>query len=312
MHFPKFRALLATARIANVPSVLSNVWLGVALGSLAGAPKSGDFFSGRFVALGLAGVLLYISGNFLNDWMDRFWDEERRPERALPRGFFTPRLYRNVALLLMAAGVLLAGAVEWRAGGVAVLIVSCIGIYTIWHKRMALAVIPMGFCRALLPMMGALGTLQSGASVACAATLAGMGAISLFCYIVGLSLLARNESLPNPPLGAKFLPLFLFAIPPVFMMAPVIEDFSFHRLGGVIPYLVWIALCLSIFRRPISKYVSALLAGIPLVDWIFLLPFALWMAGGNFSFNPSSATCLLLPPLAVIAALLLQKIAPAT
>ncbi|NJM38948.1 MAG: UbiA family prenyltransferase [Akkermansiaceae bacterium] len=248
MHSHQFHALLSTARIANVPSVLSNVWLGLALGSVAGTGKAGDWMSHQFWALSVAGVLLYVSGNFLNDWMDRSWDEQHRPERALPRRIFTPELYLRAALFLMAAGVSVAGAINWQAGGIAVLIVSCIGIYTIWHKRAALAVIPMGFCRALLPMMGALGTLQNGASIACCATVAGVGAISLFCYIVGLSLSARNESLPNPPASAKLFSLCLFAVPPILVMTPfaISQEISLHWLFGVVPYLVWIALCLSI------------------------------------------------------------------
>jgi hypothetical protein len=314
MHFLKFRALLATARIANVPSVLSNIWLGVALGSLSDGWKSMEFSGEKVAALSLAGVMLYIAGNFLNDWADRAWDQQHRPERALPSRLFAPKRYRNIALILIVAGVLTAGAVHWLAGGVAILIVSCIAIYTIWHKRAAWAVIPMGFCRGLLPMMGALGTLKSGSSIICAATLAGIGATSLFCYIVGLSMSARNESIVNPPPSANILPRCLFITPAILMMATfaIFHEFSAQRLSGVIPYLVWIALCLIIFRKPISKHVSALLAGIPLVDWIFLLPFGLWMLGANHSLDPASAACLLIPPLAFIAALFLQKVAPAT
>jgi hypothetical protein len=314
MHFFKFRALLATARIANVPSVVSNVWLGAALGLLAGEWKAIMFSGGKAAILCLAGIMLYIAGNFLNDWMDRAWDQQHRPERALPSGLFPPRLYLHIALILIVSGILLAGSVHWLASGVAAIIVSCIVIYTVWHKRAAWAVIPMGFCRALLPMMGALGMLKSGSQIACTATLAGVGAVSLFSYIVGLSLSARNESIANPPPSLKILPRCLFAVPAILMVLPffIFHEFYAQRLIGVLPYLLWMTLCLIVFRQPISKHVSALLAGIPLVDWIFLLPVALGMLYANHSMDFTSAACLLIPPLAFIAALLLQKIAPAT
>ncbi|MEO5716834.1 MAG: UbiA family prenyltransferase, partial [Luteolibacter sp.] len=108
-HFPapmnrsgKLHALFATARIANVPSVVSNVWLGVALGIAINTPM-GEGQSGpgipwsHVILLMTAGICLYVGGNFLNDWMDRRWDSENRPERALPRGLFKPETYRNAA-----------------------------------------------------------------------------------------------------------------------------------------------------------------------------------------------------------------------
>jgi 4-hydroxybenzoate polyprenyltransferase len=89
----KIHALLATVRIANVPSVVSNLGVGILLGSI----HDGSEFSWPW-ALMMAAVLFYVSGNFFNDWMDRDWDREKRPERALPRGMFSPKAYLMTAI----------------------------------------------------------------------------------------------------------------------------------------------------------------------------------------------------------------------
>jgi len=100
----------------------------------------------------------------------------------------------------------------------------------------------------------------------------------------------------------------------LFILAPawvtvrwyLVDEFSWKMIAALMAYLVWIALAVSWFRQPISRHVSALLAGIPLLDWIFLLPL---LTASFFSFGITSA---LIPPVAFISALLLQRLAPAT
>ena len=90
----KFRPLLATLRIANAPSVASNVWLGVVLGQMATLELEFNF-AWNAVLPALAGVLLYFAGNLANDWFDRDWDRTRRPERAsLQRRSSPPAVWR--------------------------------------------------------------------------------------------------------------------------------------------------------------------------------------------------------------------------
>jgi hypothetical protein len=79
-------------------------------------------------------------------------------------------------------------------------------------------------------------------------------------------------------------------------------------LIAVLPYAIWILLSLSLWRKPVPVHVSRLLAGIPLVDWIALLPLAL----SGSPTDPFYAACLLIPPTAFVSALLLQRVAPAT
>ncbi|HEX7262211.1 MAG TPA: UbiA family prenyltransferase, partial [Luteolibacter sp.] len=148
----KIHALLSTARVANIPSVMSNVWLGVMLGLVHGMVHVTASLWQKAGFLAVAAVLLYVGGNFFNDWMDRKWDARHRPERALPRGLFAPGLYAGLAAGLIGAGVTLAFVAGLRSGMVALGIAVAIVIYTLAHKRTAWAVVPMGICRGLLPL----------------------------------------------------------------------------------------------------------------------------------------------------------------
>ena len=307
----KLHALLSTARVANVPSVVSNVWLGVALGTVMAAYSNGQSLEVPWMlaaSLAVAGVLLYVAGNFFNDWMDRGWDEKHRAERALPRRLFAPGLYLGLAICLMSAGVGLAWAVNFRSGIVAGGIVIWIAIYTAWHKRSAWAVVPMGICRGLLPVMGFLAIYQFVDTiwpVACA----------LFCYIMGLSLSARHESMKEPPRQVAFMARGLLLLAAV--MVALGNRFLFldrlPSLLGVLPYLAWTGFCLRFWRKPVPKLVSGLLAGIPLVDWMALLPLAMtFMSDSREGAWSMALACFLIPPLAFLSALLLQRLAPAT
>jgi hypothetical protein len=196
---------------------------------------------------------------------------------------------------------------------VAALIVACIVIYTLLHKRTAWSVIPMGLCRAFLPVLGALG-LADASVPGKSAWLVCVGAAPLFCYVVGISLVARSESLPakhrGSPLGLFFVPvaLSLYAFVPVARWG----GSRWLPLLGIIPFVLWIVFC-DVIRLPkVFRSVSLLLAGIPLVDWIFLFPTGLLAAQSNAGLHSFGIACIMIPALAFVSALLLQRLAPAT
>jgi len=89
-------------------------------------------------------------------------------------------------------------------------------------------------------------------------------------------------------------------------------------IAGMIPFAIWLALCLTIFSKPIPRYVSALLAGIPLVDFIAACPLAFITAGEIFggasaiSKFPAMMALLVIPLVAFAVGRALQKLAPAT
>lgn len=302
----KLHALLSTARVANIPSVVGNVWLGVILGLAHGMVEVSDPLWAKFGCLAAAGVLLYVGGNFFNDWMDRKWDAQHRPERALPRGLFSPGLYAGLAVAAAGLGTGLAFAASLRSGLAATGIVVAIIIYTLAHKRSAWAVIPMGLCRALLPVMGSMAFfpyVDRIWPIACA----------LLCHIAGLSLSARYESLAKPPAWVAVAARGLLLATAV-LAAWTNKDLQTGALLGVcgaLPYLAWTGFILRFRRKPVPRLVSGLLAGIPLVDWMVLLPMA-FMLNGSEDAGAVALMCLALPPLAFISALLLQRLAPAT
>lgn len=317
-HSHKLHALAATARLANIPSVLGNVWLGIAVASGATAGPHPEFPLERAAWLGLAGVSLYLAGNFLNDWADRDWDALHRPERALPRALFPAGFYLSVSAVCGLLGLGLAGAVHLRCLGVALAIGICIVLYTRVHKRAAWAAIPMGLCRALLPVLGFAGFLQPDAwfttpwkSGAAALTACAFG---LWCHIAGLSLSARCESLDQPPTGAMRIAWALFPAAALSMLLASRLLLSLPLrfcVLGLLPYVVWVALCLACCRKPVALQVANLLAGIPLVDWIVLFPLALSVDAARWA-TPFPALCLLVPAVALSTGWLLQRLTPAT
>lgn len=306
----KFRSLLATARIANVPSVVSNVWAGAALAVFAnggwdGTPSDWQ----RAGLLALAGVMLYLAGNFFNDWHDHEWDAIHRPERALPRELFPPMLYRHLGFAGAFGGILLAAFVHKHSGMAALAILAFIAIYTQWHKRSGWAVVPMGLCRALLPVMGWLAFRQTDEF-----TLVSVHAAGLLIYIAGLSLSARNESRKQTTKGSALVPRGMLVASGLIIAACWFPRSVMHALTGIAPFAIWLALCLTQFRKPVGAHVSALLAGIPLIDWVALLPLALLSVQPGFSLwsDPFTAVCVILPGLAFFTGRRLQRLAPAT
>jgi len=309
--YAPLQAVAASARLANIPSVISNVWLGIAVAVWAdGWPPDGQAV-GRAAWLVLAGVGLYLAGSFLNDWADRDWDTRHRPERALPRAVVPAGYYLTAALGCLALGCGAAATVHRASLLVALLIGLCIVVYTLLHKRSAWAVVAMGLCRALLPVLGFSGFVAAlGTPAAWLLGGLGLSAGGVFCYVAGLSLRARGEALAGlAPKAAGGIARWAVAAAVAMTLAVrgCLALPFLTCLPGLLSYGLWLTLCLTVFRQPVRRQVSNLLAGIPLLDWIVLLPLA--MAGGAVNL---AVICLVLPPLAVVGGKLLQRLAPAT
>ncbi len=315
--------LLTSIRFANLPSVVSNVWLGVALGVWGGGSGSPHLWLSAGL-LTLAGLALYISGNFLNDWYDRDWDARNRPERALPQGIFPRWWYLALALGFMAAGVGLAGLTNPASGMVAGLILVCILGYTRWHKVARWPMVLMGICRGLLPVLGVvalmgplrwpLDPLSFWLYGLLFLRVAGPQPLALVFYVVALSQIARHESLERETTGSTSALVLAALAGLVMAAAPSWRDVP-HAWCSVLPFALWLVLCFTGLSQPPGRQVSALLAGLPLLDWVALLPLGLWLMASQspHPIVPAVAlVSLLLPPLAFIAARLLQRLTPAT
>ncbi len=295
----------ASLRLPNLPSVLSNVWVGLALaGSVVPAPPETLGFSPWLLML--AAAACYAGGTLLNDWHDRGWDAQHRPERALPQQAFAPSSYLLAALALFAVCMTLATLAGPSAGSVAGLLALTVIAYTRWHKNHAAAVALMGLCRALLPLLAMGGLVARVAGEGnwelAAALLA--PSTALWIYTTGLSLIARNETsrtVAESP-GMAWLPL------PVVLLPAALALWTGAGLVlcllGMAPFLTWVALALS---RPGRKSaVSGLLAGFPLLDWVFLLPFGLLLLSRS-GFSTYALLSLALPPLCFLAGWIMQR-----
>lgn len=266
------RSLAASLRLPNVPSVWSNTLTGALLACLVF--EGGKPIAGLWI-LGTA-TCLYLAGNLLNDWADRGWDAAHRPERALPRGLCPPGRYLAASILLLAAGIGSAAVTNQAALATAAILSAFILLYTWLHKRTAWSVIAMALCRACLPVLGFCACAQDTSKLKWALVPAGL----LFVYLVMLSLRARSESRGEAaPLEASLTTAGLLAPP---LMLGAFWYFPHHWsdallacAAAALPYLLWMVLTLTIHRRPIPRQVCALLAGIPLVDGLFLLPYVI-------------------------------------
>ena len=339
--------LLATGRVANLPSVLSNVWLGWALGAFAVTwTWFGPFFDPvRFLISGLAGACLYLGGCFLNDWKDAKWDREHRPERAIPDGRMSSPLAGTIAAGLLLAGLVLAAAISMPCLVTASVLVIAIVIYTAIHKRTRWAIVPMGLCRALLYPLGFLAacsysappedpagflgygdsshdtsvvlffgliewqTTMEEVDLINGSTIVAITSLGLFAYIAAISLIARFES--RGTLHRSYLIIGLGLIL-VAACAHTYSWFPHHRVPSLLALIPLVTLTIIAARRApgnVGGAVGSLLAGIPLLDLVTAGPLAVAL----FTDHPDSALFWgLLPVVCFLLALLLQRIAPAT
>lgn len=227
-----------------------------------------------FVAIAaIGGVLLCVAGNLLNDWHDFAWDREFRSERALPSGDFRPATFLALGSTALLLGVVVMFFLDVRAGFVAMAIAAFVVIYTRCHKRTVWAVVPLALCRGLLPVMGAFAVAGSAfANGYFIVVIVGHG-LGLFLWVCGLSLDARGESNNDHGLPS--------AAWPVILAGPLVV-FLVHAAHGrsewfaVMPVCVWLILVRGPFRHSAKHRVSALLAGMPLID--FLAVSTVWAA----------------------------------
>jgi len=329
--------LLATARIANLPSVAGNVVLGFALGAWYWGFGPASMNAGELLLLIGAGACLYLAGTFGNDWIDRNWDRAHRPERALPTGRFSPHSYAAAAIAFAIGGLVLAALASASALGTAAVLLVLVATYTWCHKRTAWAVLPMGACRGCLYFLGFLhmqsqsieiqidtlsGTLPSGPGgidlmlydQLRALAFIFTHALGLFAWTVGISLTARSESTANPSPSLRWLSGGLLAVPLAAMSCWWVPYYPIIGALAIAPLAGWLALSLTVFKQPTNRRVSALLAGIPLVDLVAAAPLALSLVMPDESLrsHPWLLATLAVPPAAFLLGWLLQKVAPAT
>lgn len=177
-----FKTALALGRVSNLPTVWSNVVVGVAL---AGAPLA----PATVLPMALAMSLLYVAGMYLNDAFDARWDAEHRAERPIPRGEVTARTVFLTGFGMLLAGVGLVGiTASLPALAAAAALAALIVLYDVTHKWNPAAPLVMALCR-----VGVYAT--AGAALAWPLPPRLWAAAGgLLLYLVAVSLLAKREA----------------------------------------------------------------------------------------------------------------------
>ena len=329
--------LLAAGRVANLPSVVSNVVTGVFLLCFMlwrdRLPVSWELVPWAC----LTGCLLYLGGCFLNDWWDRDWDRENKPDRAVPSGRLSSKLLLGFALAGLLGGLAVSLLLGWVSFFVALAIVGLIVLYSVIHKKTSWGVVPMGLCRSCLYLLGVSIGFSDGLGLMISqAVERGDSFLSLFfpfglswilpaagllMYIAGLSLLARFEAKGNLPRSNRVLALTLLAVPALTHSVFPVQEASIFSLLATIPFLMVLYWAARVIRKSLPKGVSLLLAGIPLLDFVLVGPLALHFLFARqshdlFYWHQLDLTNIemvgFLPLVTFVLALILQRIAPAT
>jgi 4-hydroxybenzoate polyprenyltransferase len=257
-------AALRLGRISNLPTVWTNVTAGIVLSGAA-------FAVGPSLLLMLSLSLFYVAGMFLNDAFDREFDRRDRPQRPIPAGEVAAATVFACGFGLLVAGFALlvfvgyatAEGTGWRAPAAGAVLAALIILYDAWHKANPVGPLLMGFCRLLVYVVTGLavvGTIPPGLVLA---------ALVCLCYLIGLTYVAKQESLRRIE---NFWPLLFLAVPFVYG-AP------FAVQGGIalVLYLLLLATvgaALVLIFRPghtdIPHAIMLLIAGISLLDGMFM------------------------------------------
>jgi 4-hydroxybenzoate polyprenyltransferase len=256
---------LRLGRVSNLPTVWTNVLAGTVL-------AGGQPWTASTLLAGIGVSLLYVSGMYLNDAFDRDIDAKERPTRPIPAGLISVNAVFAAGFALMLAGlafVLSASATAspptvWQPMLAAIALGGAIVFYDWHHKGNPLSPFFMGLCRVLAYLTaGYIAVRQPSMhlSIAAAASL---------CYLIGLTYIAKQESLDR--LGSLW--------PLLFLAAPIAYGANHLGDGGMaVPlYLAlltaWIGVALYLLKRrnkgDVPRAVVALIAGIALLDALLL------------------------------------------
>ena len=259
------------ARLSNLPTALSNVLVGMAIGlSATGEPWPID----TTIRLMIGIACFYIGGMALNDLADVEHDRRHRPERPIPSGRITRRSALFFVLGCFTLGVIACFLSSSAAGLASLGLLAAIVLYDLLHHRWAISILFMGLARGLVYLVAALAItteLPPG--------LIGPMAIAITIYIIMVTVVARGEAGTDRGEAASRLgrsrrlsmTMILIAI------APALFIFPQHQVEAVILSGLILIAWLVFNQRHLLQHpprlpaaVMGMLAAICLIDAFYL------------------------------------------
>ena len=191
---------LRLGRVSNLPTVWTNALAGIVL-------AGGHVADRRTLPLIVAFSLFYVAGMYLNDAYDAGIDARERPERPIPSGRVNIETVFTIGFAMMALGLALlawtgyGGATGTGPGAVmgGLGLGAAIVLYNRRHKDNPLSPVLMGICRVLVYVTAGLAVALELPSALW------VGAFLLLCYLIGLTYVAKQETLGrgSQPVAAR-------------------------------------------------------------------------------------------------------------
>ncbi|MDE0889628.1 MAG: UbiA family prenyltransferase [Phycisphaerales bacterium] len=198
------RAWLELFRISNLPTVWTNVLVGMCIPLTMAYGVDPALPMITMIITLVAVSCLYTSGMILNDVFDVAIDRLERPSRPIPSDRITRTTAGLAGSLLLLLGVGLPWLISFSAGVSAVMIGVMLLLYDRFHASTAWSVLLLGGCRCGLYMLGCESIVsndisnqlgwKSGELLAFAFFLS----IPVVIHVVSFSLIARSEVAPVP------------------------------------------------------------------------------------------------------------------
>ena len=260
----KWAVALRLGRVSNLPTVWTNTLAGIVL-------AGGSVADARTVPLLVALSLFYVAGMYLNDAYDAEIDARERPERPIPSGEVSAETVFTAGFAMMALGLALLAWVGYGAasgtgigpvmGGLG--LGAAIVMYNRRHKDSPLSPVLMGICRVLV-------YVTAGLAVAYELPPALLiGALLLLCYLIGLTYVAKQETLGEV---RNLWPLLFLGAPVVYALAIALETPTAALLS--LAFILWVGVALwFLWRRipgDVPRAVISLIAGISLLDAVLI------------------------------------------
>jgi 4-hydroxybenzoate polyprenyltransferase len=238
--------------------------------ALAGQALAGALLPPAPLTLLLIAVsLAYVGGMYLNDAFDAEIDARERPERPIPSGRVSRATVFASGYAMLAASVIGLGIIGWwtgngmRAGAAGLALALLIVLYNRRHKGNPLSPVVMGLCRVFVYVAAAL-CVTENLPVAL-----WIGAALLLCHLIGLTYLAKQETLGRV---ANLWPLLFLAASIVYGVAliarePIAAFFWLALLAAIA-----VSLFFAMRRQPgdIPRSVMILIAAISLLDALLI------------------------------------------